>query len=75
MDNKNGRHWRPFLFSFSGCLVAHILIGDAGATEQFKFLTVGKWRAYAVVVEGRRTVSGAEVEPGEAVAIAVEHVH
>jgi hypothetical protein len=36
-------------------------------------LTVRKRKAYAVVVDGWRVVSGAKVEPGEAVTIVVDH--
>jgi hypothetical protein len=43
-----------------------------GANGEFE-LTVGKRRAYAVVVEGWTIVSGAEVEPRESVTIVVEH--
>jgi uncharacterized membrane protein len=43
------------------------------STREFE-LTVGKREAYAVSAKGWRIVSGAEVEPGEAVTIVVEHV-
>jgi len=45
------------------------------AACQFRRSTVGKRKPYAVVVEGWKVVSGAEVEPEESVTIVVEHVH
>jgi hypothetical protein len=47
---------------------------NAGSTEAFK-LTVAKRRAFVVVVEGWRIVSGAAIEAGESFTIVVEHVH
>jgi hypothetical protein len=44
-----------------------------GATGEFE-LTVGKRKAYAVVVEERKDVSGAEIDAGESVTIVVEDV-
>lgn len=38
----------------------------AGATGEFEMM-VGKWKAYAVVVEGLRIVSRTNVEAGESV--------
>ena len=64
--------WRPFRFSRLFGL-PYILIGGTGATEEFKFLTVRKRKSYAVVVERRKIVSGAEIEAGESVTIVVDH--
>jgi hypothetical protein len=54
---------------------AEVMVGKTmvytGANGEFE-LTVGKRKAYAVSVEGRRVVSGAEIVAGEAVTIVVE---
>lgn len=55
---------------------AEVMVGKTvvytGANGEFE-LTVRKRKAYAVVVEGWRIVSGAEIEAGESITIVVGH--